>query len=54
MIKDSIAILCRGESLKDISILPEVEEYIIINGFSDELEMDFIKDVLSGKKLLMF
>lgn len=51
MIEDSIAILCRGESLKDISILPEVEEYIIINGFSDELEMDFIKDVLSGKKI---
>ena len=51
MVKDSIAILCRGESLKEVKLLPDVEEYIIINGFSDELEMDFIKEVLTNKKI---
>ena len=38
MIENSIAVLCRGESLKEIELLPEVEEYIIVNGFSDEFE----------------
>ena len=51
MIKDSIAVLCRGESLKHIDLLPDVEEYLIINGFSDELEMDFIKEKLTDKKI---
>ena len=54
MIKDSIAILCRGESLKEIKLLPDVEEYIIINGFSDEFDMDFIDDVLRDKKITFF
>ena len=53
MIKDSIAVLCRGESLKHIDLLPDVEEYLIINGFSDELEMDFIKEKLTDKKILL-
>ena len=51
MIKDSIAILCRGESLQHLEELPDVEEYLIINGFSDELEIDFIKERLTGKKI---
>ncbi|MAJ22486.1 MAG: hypothetical protein CBC24_01555 [Candidatus Pelagibacter sp. TMED64] len=51
MIKDSIAILCRGESLKEIELLPDVEEYIIVNGFSDEFELDYIKNVLTDKKI---
>jgi|GEM_PF-2757103 hypothetical protein len=51
MIKDSIAILCRGESLKEIELLPEVEEYVIVNGFSDEFEIEYIKNILFDKKI---
>ena len=53
MIKDSIAILCRGESLKEIELLPEVEEYVIVNGFSDEFEIEYIKNYTSSKSQII-
>ena len=39
-----VAILCRGESLKYLSSLPEIDEYIIVNAFSAELNQKFIID----------
>ena len=51
MIESSVALLCRGPSLRHIKDIPEVEEYIIVNGFSDELQLDFIKEVLQYKPI---
>ena len=45
-----VAILCRGESLKYLSSLPEIDEYIIVNAFSAELNQKFIIDRLSDNK----
>ena len=51
MIESSVALLCRGPSLRHIKDLPEVEEYVIVNGFSDELQLDFIKETLQDKPI---
>ncbi|MAG25853.1 hypothetical protein CMI47_09770 [Candidatus Pacearchaeota archaeon] len=51
MIESSVALLCRGPSLRHIKDIPEVEEYVIVNGFSDELQLDFIKEVLQYKPI---
>ena len=37
--KNSISILCRGKSLKDISTLPVCETLILVNSFQKELEI---------------
>ena len=47
----SIAILCRGKSLKYVGELPAVEQYIIVNRFGDELSDDTLANVLMNKKI---
>jgi hypothetical protein len=42
--KNSISILCRGKSLKDISTLPVCETLILVNSFQKELEIPEIDD----------
>ena len=39
-----VAVLCRGESLKYLSSLPEIDEYIIVNNWAVELNQKFIID----------
>tara|TARA_B100000963_G_scaffold359882_1_gene388620 strand:- start:273 stop:935 length:663 start_codon:yes stop_codon:yes gene_type:complete len=51
MVKNSIAILCRGNSLKHIEKIPKVEEYIIVNRFADELEQQNISDTLQNQDI---
>ena len=51
MVKDSIAILCRGNSLKFIDKIPSVDEYIIVNRFADELEQKNVSDKLDGQDI---
>ena len=51
MVKDSIAILCRGNSLKFIDKIPDVDEYIIVNRFADELEQENVSNKLIGKNI---
>ena len=43
-IKNSIAVLCRGNSLHYIDEIPLVDEYIIVNRFGDELEDDAVQE----------
>lgn len=49
--KDSIAVLCRGSSLKFINKIPEVDEYIIVNRFGDELQNEELSNRLLGKEI---
>ena len=51
MVKNSIAILCRGNSLKHIEKIPKVEEYIIVNRFADELQQQNISDTLQNQDI---
>ena len=51
MVKDSIAILCRGNSLKFIDKIPDVDEYIIVNRFADELEQENVSNKLIGQNI---
>ena len=45
-VENSIAILCRGKSLKFIDTIPNVDEYIIVNRFGDELEQKNVSNKL--------
>jgi len=49
--KNSIAVLCRGNSLQHIDKVPLVDEYVIINRFGDELEIPTIADRLKDKNI---
>ena len=42
----SVAVLCRGTSLAHIDRVPEVDQYIIVNRFGDELENETISSRL--------
>ena len=39
-----VAVLCRGESLKYLPSLPEIDEYVIVNNWAVELNQKFIVD----------
>ena len=47
----SVAVLCRGKSLQYIPMIPEVDEYIIVNRFGDELEIEYLSSRLMGKQI---
>ena len=47
----SVAVLCRGTSLAHIDRVPEVDKYIIVNRFGDELENETISSRLIDKEL---
>ena len=36
----SVAVLCRGKSLSHINDLPDVDLYVIVNRFANELETE--------------
>ncbi len=48
----SVAVLCRGTSLAHIDRVPEVDKYIIVNRFGDELENETISSRLIDKELI--
>lgn len=50
-IENSIAVLCRGNSLHYIDEIPLVDEYIIVNRFGDELEDEKIANRLQGQDI---
>tara|TARA_Y100001963_G_C6740582_1_gene428739 strand:- start:580 stop:1299 length:720 start_codon:yes stop_codon:yes gene_type:complete len=51
MLNSSVAILCRGSSLENIDLLPDVEEYVIVNGFADELKIEKVKNKIKDKPI---
>ena len=51
MVENSIAIFCRGNSLKFVGEIPDVEEYIIVNRFADELEQENVSSKLEGQDI---
>ena len=48
--KNSVAVLCRGKSLKDINILPICETLILVNSFQKELEIPEIDEYVKKHK----
>jgi hypothetical protein len=50
-VENSIAVLCRGNSLHYIDEIPLVDEYIIVNRFGDELEDEKIADRLQNETI---
>jgi len=47
-----IAVLCRGKSLQHIDLLPDdIDEFIIVNRFAEELRIDSIKDKIGNKPI---
>ena len=45
----SVLVLGRGASLEHINLVPDVDEFVIANAFSDELAYDKISDKVSDK-----
>ena len=48
---NSIAVLCRGNSLHHIDKIPVVDEYVLVNRFGDELEDEKLAGILEDKPL---
>jgi|TARA_Y100000361_G_C11130330_1_gene328511 hypothetical protein len=49
--ESSVIVICGGPSLRHLPDLPELEEYIIVNDFDKEFEMESISKVLKGKSI---
>ena len=39
-----VAVLCRGKSLQYIDLLPDVDEYVIVNRFGEELNNNSVRE----------
>ena len=49
---NKVAVLCRGKSLGSIKLLPDdIDLYILVNEFGDELELDEVGPYLKGKTI---
>ena len=50
---NKVAVLCRGKSLAGIEHLPDdIDLYILVNRFGDELQIEEIGNYLKNKKYL--
>tara|TARA_B100000073_G_C23709493_1_gene563683 strand:- start:1083 stop:1787 length:705 start_codon:yes stop_codon:yes gene_type:complete len=46
-----VAVLCRGKSLKHINMLPDIDEYVIVNRFGEELEDERISQKIGDSPI---
>ena len=44
-----VAVLCRGKSLQYINLLPDVDEFVIVNRFGEELNNNSVREKIGDK-----